>query len=317
MRAHPSDWEERARQGFREHPRAMALPSQIPVIMSKSTPRSRIVHGMFEQQCHVLPDDSVDLVFTSPPYAMQRAKHYGGIAEEDYPRWSVAWMRHARRLLKPSGSVLIVIRPHVLDGRLRGRYVRQTLDALEDDGWNYCDEEIWHKVNAPPVGYVGRKRRAWESVHWFSMSPQPYCDPRATGRYSRRIGLMRSRINIIKGRSDYQPGASLEAREGIARATDVTAVGVGDVDRSNFNTHPAQFPVKLAEHFIRTYCPPEGVVVDPFAGSGSTVVGAVRTRRVGIGFDKEGDYVNIARRRLKETRLSAETTGYLSSPQAP
>ena len=114
-----------------------------------------------------LDDESIQLVVTSPPYAEQRAAQYKSISEEDYPQWCVQWMELLWDKLTPDGSVLIVIRPHVSKGSLSD-YVLKTRLALRDDGWTECEELIWLKPDAPPLGSNQRPRRTWESILWFA-----------------------------------------------------------------------------------------------------------------------------------------------------
>jgi site-specific DNA-methyltransferase (adenine-specific)/site-specific DNA-methyltransferase (cytosine-N4-specific) len=246
---------------------------------------------MFQQHAHLVPDHSVDLVATSPPYANQRKTLYGGIAETDFPAWTVDWMRLVKRVLKPTGSVAIVIRPHVTDGQISD-YMLRTRLALRDDGWRECDEWIWHKPDAPPIGNHYRPRRNWESIHWFSRVPQPYCDPRANGQTSQRIGFY-----TRKGLGQ-QFQSNGEHVTGIARVGDVILTGIYEIDKSEWNIHPAQYPVPLAEQIIMMLCPRHGVVLDPFIGSGTTAVAALRTQCQYIGFEKELEYVKIAERRI-------------------
>ena len=153
-----------------------------PVIIGNAT----LYHGDCLEVMRQLPDNSVDAVVTSPPYAMQRAKLYGGVPEDEYPSWTVAWMEQVRRILKPHGSVLINIREHIRNGEMSA-YVHRTRLALREAGWIQCDELIWVKPDAPPVGHPGRPRRSWERILWFAKGNQPWCDPKANGRRSRSI----------------------------------------------------------------------------------------------------------------------------------
>ena len=125
---------------------------------------------------------------TSPPYAQQRAGHYEGVSEEDYPDFTVNWMTALAPKMTPDGSVFMVIRPHVRDGVLSD-YVLKTRLAVREAGWHECEELIWLKPDAPPLGSLKRPRRAWESILWFSRSPQPYCDLKACGKESERVGF--------------------------------------------------------------------------------------------------------------------------------
>ncbi|MFO0892989.1 MAG: DNA methyltransferase [Isosphaeraceae bacterium] len=127
---------------------------------------SHVIHGDCLDVIPTLADESVSLVVTSPPYADQRANHYKGISEADYPDFTVHWMTALAPKMTPDGSVLLVIRPHVRDGVLSD-YVLRTRLALREAGWNECEELIWLKPDAPPLGSLKRPRRTWESILWF------------------------------------------------------------------------------------------------------------------------------------------------------
>src|SRR4051812_21200414 len=77
---------------------------------------------------------SVDLVLTSPPYAEQRKQHYSSVSESAYPEWTKKWMNEVRRVLKPQGSVAVVIRTNIRKGAITP-YVIKTRLELWNDGW--------------------------------------------------------------------------------------------------------------------------------------------------------------------------------------
>src|SRR5690606_18294552 len=227
--------------------------------------------ALYEGDClevmRELPSESVDAVVTSPPYAMQRAKLYGGVPEDEYPSWTVAWMEQVRRILKPHGSVLINIREHIRNGEMSD-YVHRTRLALREAGWIECDELIWVKPDAPPVGHPGRPRRSWERILWFAKDQQPYCDPKANGKFSDRIGVDRPGEGFKK----WLAGAS-DLRSGIARCRDWVRVPVALNDSRG---HPAAYPCDLAAWMIRLVTHPGGTVLDLFACSGTTLLVAQR-----------------------------------------
>lgn len=255
---------------------------------------NKIFCGLFEKRATEIGDGTVDLIVTSPPYANQRKAQYGGIEETAYPAWTVNWMSQAKRLLKPNGNVAINIRPHVEDGQISD-YMLHTRLALRADGWRECDEWIWFKPDAPPLGSIYRPRRAWESIHWFSLANQPYCDPKANGSPSKKIGF-----TAKKGLAQQFASNSDGNAEGIARSTDILTATIQENDRSEYNTHPAQYPATLVEQVIKQLCPTGGMVLDPFMGSGTTAVAALQCGRCYVGFEKEAEYVEIAERRIQE-----------------
>ena len=251
----------------------------------------RITKGECQKLIPTLEDGSVNLVVTSPPYAEQRKGHYSGIPEADYPDWCVEWMGLIWDKLADDGSVLMVIRPHVDRGAISD-YVLKTRLALRDDGWNEADELVWLKPDAPPLGHNGRPRRTWESILWFSKLKNPYCNPKGIGKDSERIGFcgaFRSGTAII---NEWQ---SLEMKNGLARCPDVF---VAKMEKESVD-HTAVYPVELCEQLILTFSREGDLVLDPFCGSGSTLIAAAKTGREGMGFEKEAKHVKEALPRLK------------------
>jgi len=241
----------------------------------------------------MIPDESIDLVVTSPPYAEQRKHQYRSIPEKEYPQWTVFWMNEVRRILKPEGSVIINIRPHLKNGQISD-YVLRTRLALRENGWSENEELIWIKPDAPPMGSIHRPRRSWESLLWFGKSGKVYCNPKANGNESNRVGF-----ESKKGVGEYKHGTS-KAKKGISRCRDYVEIGTSKVDRSDYNTHPAQYPVQLAEWLIKMLSTKNSVVLDPFMGSGTTAVAALKNNRKFIGFEISKEYVEIANKRIND-----------------
>lgn len=253
----------------------------------------KIICGDCFELASELENEFVNLIVTSPPYAQQRNKQYGGIPEKEYPQWTLKWCNAFHHALTTDGSIAIVIRPNIRQGQISD-YILHTRLALRKGGWNEAEELIWIKPDSPPLGHIGRPRRAWESILWFSKTNKPFCDPKANGKESNRVGF-----ETKKGVGDYKSGVS-PAKKGIARCRDYVEIGTGLVDKSPENTHPAQYPVNLATWIIKLLCPSNGVVLDPFLGSGSTLVACQQLNISGIGIELRKDYCEIAENRLKK-----------------
>lgn len=258
------------------------------------------IEGMKE-----IPDKSVDLIVTSPPYADQRKNQYGGISEKEYPEWTRVWMEATKRILKPSGSVFINIRPHIKKGEISD-YTLKTRLMIRENGWKECEELIWIKPDSPPLGSTQRPRRAWESIHWFSQVHNPFCDPKANGKESNRIGFENAKFEH-GGKSHIHAGQN-KAKQGKARSKDYIEVGTGKVDKSL--KHPAMFPGQIPEYLLKM-CSLEGAtILDPFMGSGTTAVAAMRNNRNFIGFEIEPEYIQIANDRIEKERDLIESGAY-------
>ena len=267
-----------------------------PVRIKRGGP---VLHGDCLDLIPTLEDKSVSLVVTSPPYAEQRAGHYEGIPEEDYPEFTVQWMTALEPKMTPDGSVLIVIRPH-LRGGVISDFVLRTRLALREAGWHECEELIWLKPDAPPLGSKLRPRRAWESILWFSRCAQPFADLKACGKESDRLGF-NGAIKFAEGgvseKTVWHPCVeSFGKGNGVARITDVIVANVGGNEPGL--DHPAVFPLTLAEQLVKTFSQSDDLVLDPFCGSGQTLLAAKGCGRRYLGIEGEARYVRIALGRL-------------------
>lgn len=256
-----------------------------------------IHHGDCIEVMASLPTESVDAIVTSPPYAEQRKSTYGGIPEKDYPAWTVAWMTEAKRVLKPDGSVILNVSPHKSNGGLSD-YVLRTRLAVRGAGWTELDEIIWNKPNAMPTGSPRRPKRSWESLLWYGKHGRAWSNAKAAGTPPKNP-------NDRRGTS----GAGRAASNGWAHDINGGRTPLGDIVRvtnvltlSKQNTrgvdHPAPFPWQLAEWCGKLVCPPGGTILDPFSGSASTGVAAIRNGWDYVGIDSIEEYVTMSRERL-------------------
>ena len=258
-----------------------------------------VLHGDCLDVIPTLVDESISLVVTSPPYAQQRSGHYEGVSEEDYPDFTVQWMTALAPKMTPDGSVFLVIRPHLQNGVLSD-YVLRTRLALRETGWRECEELIWVKPNAPPLGSVLRRRRAWESILWFGRCAQPFVDLKACGKQSDSLGFqgdIRFSENGHKKTTSYPSVVSIGKGNGVARITDVIVANVGGNEQGL--DHPAMFPLGLAEQLIKTFSQTGDLVLDPFCGSGQTLLAAKCCGRRYLGIEREEKYVRIALERVR------------------
>src|SRR5205823_2778069 len=135
--------------------------------MAVPLPSTEICHGDCAQLLADRPDDSFDLIFTSPPYADRRAKTYGGIKPEKYVEWFLPRSEQMLRVLKPTGTFVLNIKEKVEKGE-RHTYVLELILALRKQGWLWTEEYIWHKRNCHPGKWPNRFRDAWERCLQFN-----------------------------------------------------------------------------------------------------------------------------------------------------
>jgi DNA modification methylase len=234
-----------------------------------STPKNEILTGNCLELIGQLDDNSVNAVVTSPPYATQRQTQYASVSEADYPAWFTSIMTALKPKMTPDGSVLVVIRANVANGTLSD-YVLRTRLQVREAGWVEVEELIWLKPDAPPLGSLQRPRRLWENILWFSPTNKPYVDLKACGNpNSKRVGFQGS---TRFGLGDFISGVSKGVEKGTSKTTDVFLANVADIDKGVM--HPAMYPVNLCAQMIQTFSKEGDLILDPFAGSGSTLLAA-------------------------------------------
>jgi site-specific DNA-methyltransferase (adenine-specific)/site-specific DNA-methyltransferase (cytosine-N4-specific) len=123
--------------------------------------------GDSKEQLKLLPDDSVDLIVTSPPYADQRINTYGGIHHNKYVKWFLPISGQLLRVLKPTGTFVLNIKEKVVEGE-RSTYVMELILEMRKQGWLWTEEFIWHKKNCYPGKWPNRFRDAWERCLQFN-----------------------------------------------------------------------------------------------------------------------------------------------------
>lgn len=261
-----------------------------------------------------LPEASVDLFFTSPPYANMR--EYARIQPDDYVEWFVPFADAMLPALKPGGSFVLNIKDRVVNGE-RHTYVLELIIELRRRGWKWIENYIWQKPNAIPGRFGPRCKDSWEYVLWFSPTTKPYFDLDAV-----RVPYRTAASEIERRKLDTSPRRNTDAGHGRTRANTYAHGGAdpGNVISAaiSYNQHygvrhTAAMPEALAEFVIKAGCPVGGIVIDPFAGSGTTSLVAARLGRRGGGLELHKQHVIEAQERLLQVQMTmAEITGALT-----
>ena len=274
--------------------------AQIPSDDAALAPH--ILHGdCLEVIPRELGRQAVDLVVTSPPYADQRRKNYGGIHPDRYVEWFLPRAEAIRDSLRPTGSFVLNIKERAVNGE-RHPYVLELILALRKQGWRWVDEYCWHKKNAYPGKWPNRFRDAWERLLHFTVSKQfkmrqeAVMVPMGDWKDARLWRLSSTDMLRDESRHDNGFGKKVENWVGRDRAYPTNVLHMAT--ECGYRGHPACFPEQLPAWFIKLFTDEGDTVLDPFAGSGTTLVAAQKLRRVGIGIDTSAEYCAVMQRRI-------------------
>ena len=243
-----------------------------------------------------IPDGSVDLTVTSPPYDNLRT-YNGNNALWGEHVWKAA-IKDLYRVTNSGGVVVWIVADATINGSETGTSFKQALWAMEC-GFRLHDTMIWNKENCSSVGSMNRYENTFEYMFVFSKSAP-------------------SRGEIIKDRRNKRAGeiqnGSIRQKDGTVRKTTgygKRAIAEFGRRRNVWNIfpakkkadrlHPAPFPPELAADHILSWSNEGDTVFDPFMGSGTTGVACVKTKRDFIGIELDDVYFKIAEQRIMET----------------
>ncbi len=245
----------------------------------------------------------VDLIVTSPPYADARQKHYDSVHPDDFVDWFLTFHEPFFNALKPTGSLVINIKDKVVDGT-RHRYVWRTIEALSDRGWFAIDDYIWHKTNPMPGYWPTRLRDGWEYCFHLAKSKRPFFN---SDGVRKPIGdWVNSRLNKL-GKNDLSrhnsatnSGFGRDISKWVGKKTVLPSNVISAAVVGKNRRHPAVYPVEIPSFFISLLSPEGGLIVDPFAGSGTTGIAALRLGRNCVLIDNNEKYYIEAQNRLQQ-----------------
>ena len=318
---------------FRSDPHpATLVPGVTPYY---STPRGAAFLCDSRDVLRAMPAGSVNLVFTSPPYALHFKKEYGNVHKDDYVEWLLSFAHDIHRILADDGSFVLNIGGSYNKGvPTRSTYHFKVLLALvERVGFHLAQEFFWYnpaKMPMPAEWVTVRRIRVKDSVEyvwWFSKTPWPKANNRRVLKaYSPdmfrlnqrgvRATVRPSGHNITSDFDKMDAGGSIPPnvfedemasdflKFGNNAATDLYTKRCKE---AGVKIHPARFPASLPEFFLKFLTDQGDVVVDPFAGSNTTGMVAERLERRWIGIDMVGEYLNASKFRFDALLASGET----------
>jgi len=281
-----------------------------------------IYHNDCLDQIKKFPNNCIDLIVTSPPYAGKRGmSSTKKIPIEDYVEWFLPISAELLRALKPTGSFVLNIKEPAIGGE-RSTYIIELILEMKKQGWKWTEEYVWRKTTSFPGKWTNRFRDGWERcLHFtkekkFKMNQDAVKIPIgewAKSRLMKNNGTEKRKITEMskddRKRRRSKSGSGLERQ--VANWLDRDMVFPDNVLEfapivNNKKKHSAAFPDALPEWFIKLFTDPGDLVLDPFIGSGTTAVSAIKLKRHYIGIEKQKKYWNLAQKNTKLAKAVPE-----------
>lgn len=288
-------------------------------------PLGQILIGDAAKRLADIPDDSVDMVLTSPPYFRLRDYQADGQIglEPHVDQWVdelTVVMAGLKRVLRPTGTLWLNLgdsySTHLSQGAARKSLLlgpERVAARLLESGWILRNKIIWAKANPMPSSVSDRFTCGHEYVYVFAHADRYHFDldairmaHRTTARSGRAAVRTRPAREAWRGpNSDNASGLDgLHDRGLVGHPLGKNPGDVWTVPSSKFRgAHHATFPIELARRAILAGCPPDGVVLDPFMGAGTTAVAAEQHGRRWLGIELNPDFAALANQRIAAARV--------------
>jgi len=276
---------------------------------------------------NLLRNDSINLVITSPPFALLRAKEYGNKPQEEYVEWLAQFAREIKRVLKEDGSFVLDLGGSYERGKpVRSLYNYRILIKFCDEiGFSLAEEFFWHNPSKlpSPIEWVNkRKVRVKDSVNtiwWFSKSEHPKANVKnVLIPYSERMRKLlensekyytpqkRPSGHDISSRFSHSNGGAIPSNLLQIPNTESNSKYLRCCKIAGVKPHPARFPTKIPEFFIRFLTNPNDIVLDIFAGSNATGEAAEALQRKWLAFEVDKNYLSASAFRFMESENEKE-----------
>ena len=282
-----------------------------------ATKHGELVHGDSLEWMRAQSAGSIDLIVTSPPYALLTKKEYGNEGEEAYVEWFMPFAEEMHRILKDAGSLVLNIGGAWRRGTpTRSLYLYRLVLALCDvAGFHLAQDCYWYKPGHVPQPAVWANMRrirlkdSAEQLYWFSKTPWPKASNwRTLQPYSRaHAALLGAQVRYQRSPSGHECTETFGRDNGGAIAANVLLASNSGSDSAYFRylrdrgikPHPARFPTTIPEFWIRMLTDDGDRVLDPFGGSCTTGAVCERLRRRWTCVELEEEYLPAAIARMR------------------
>ncbi len=259
-----------------------------------------------------LEEESVDLIVTSPPFGLVRKKSYGNVESHEYVDWFKPFAQQFKRILKPSGSLVVDIGGAWIPGQpTRSLYhFELAITLCREFGFYLAQEFFWwnpSKLPSPAEWVTVRRIRVKDAVNvvwWFSVTPWPKAsNKRVLVPYSDAMkGLLKNGYHAklrpsghdISDKFSWDNGAAIPPNLIAVPNTESNSYYLRYCEKHDIKPHPARFPAVIPEFFIRMLTDENDIVLDPFGGSCVTGEVCERLRRKWTCVEQLEDYARGA-----------------------
>ncbi len=264
-----------------------------------------------------MPDNSVNLVMTSPPYANARKKTYGGIDPDKYIDWFKPIAKEIYRVLASDGSFILNIGDNTINGETHLYTFELPIVLKREIGFKFIDPFIWHKKTTPPGRFPNRFKGAWEFCYHFSKNIKIKFNPKSVAKSATEVSkaryLRHKDFHIME--SQTKSGFTNPSKNGRRERNNESGFGTNDnrlnmleealpsnvlhlsPETRNVN-HSAPYPCELPAFFIKAFTNEGDLIYDPFMGSGTTAEVALRLNRKFIGSEFKQENINVSTKRI-------------------
>lgn len=280
------------------------------------TPYGEALSAEAEKILPFIPDESVDLIFTSPPYALHFKKEYGNVNQDRYVEWLLGYAAEFRRVLARNGSLVLDLGGSWQPGNpVRSLcHFEVLIHLVREHGFHLAQEFYWYnpaKLPSPAEWVTVRRIRvkdAIECIWWLSKTANPKADNRKVlVEYSEDMKRLLKRGYRAKERPSghkithkfRECGGSIPGNVLTMGNNDSNGYYLSRCKETGIKPHPARFPIQLPEFFIKFLTSPGDLVLDPFAGSCTTGEAAERLGRRWICIEVLSPYLDGAKFRFE------------------
>jgi len=261
--------------------------------MVKILPENEIIHGDCVEIMKNFPDNSIDIVVTSPPY--DSIRDYKGFSYNLHDTGKQIF-----RVLKEGGIAAVVIQDQTKNFAKTLTSFRMIIDWVDSFGFKLFENLIYKKYGAEGGWWKTRFRVDHEYIPVFLKGSRPQYFNKEHIKIKLKHGgkeMTGCATRLTNGKTLQSHKVKINEMKCRGTIWDYTTCGDGTRLK---HFHPATFPDNLPKDFIKCFCPLGGIVLDPFVGSGTTLLAAIELQRKYIGIDISQEYCKLTKKRIEE-----------------